>query len=169
MKLVHSGKQQTHYPMMSSNSWSAYIPANLKAHLSLALIFSICIMLLTPLSCRNANGDSQSPLEAKPITFSCNSLPTRFQSYNEAKAAVKNATFQIADAVETTKSSWIRAASYYSCDGTAGYFLLATDKNEYLFEGMPLKVWEGFKGADSFGEYYNAYIRDRYYMYVGQR
>lgn len=135
----------------------------------MALICLLCFLLLTPLSCRNANGDSQTPVETKPVTYSCISLPTQFQSYDEAKTAVKNASFQITDAVITNKSSWIRAASFYSCDGQTGYFLLATDKKEYLFEGMPLVVWEGFKGADSFGEYYNAFVRDRYYMYVGQR
>jgi len=101
--------------------------------------------------------------------MSCSELPAQFQSYEEAKSSIKQSNFKIEDEVNTSESSWIRAASYYSCDGKSGYFLMLTDKKDYLFQGMPIETWKGFKGADSFGRYYHAYIRDRYYMYVGER
>lgn len=98
----------------------------------------------------------------------CIDLPVQFPNYSEAVNRIKHASFQIQDAANTSKSSWIREASYYSCDGQSGYFMLLTDKKNYVFQGMPISIWQGFKGADSFGEYYHAHIRDRCFMYVGQ-
>lgn len=127
------------------------------------------MFLLVSLSCRNTNNEVHKLNNTEESKISCSDLPTQYQSYDEAKSSILQASFQIEDAVNTTKSSWIRGASYYSCDGQSGYFFLSTEKKDYLLQGMPIDVWEGFKGADSFGEYYNAFIRGRFYMYVGQR
>jgi len=35
---------------------------------------------------------------------------------------------------------------------------------EYIGEGVPLNVWEGFKEADSFGKYYHKYIKGRFIL-----
>jgi len=102
-----------------------------------------------------------------PTQLDCNNLPIQFNTYDEAKSSISQASFQIQETVDTRKSSWIRGATYYSCDGRTGYFLLGTDKKEYLFQGMPLAVWEGFKKADSFGDYYNAFIRGRFPLSLG--
>lgn len=134
-----------------------------------ALCLVTAMLILVSFSCHNSSNEVQKLNDNRENKTSCRDLPTQYQSYEEAKSSISQASFQIEDAVNTTKSSWIRGASYYSCDGQSGYFLLVTDKKDYLFQGMPLEVWEGFKVADSFGEYYNAYIRDRYYMYLGQR
>lgn len=134
-----------------------------------AVCLVTAILLLVSLSCRNTNNELLKLNDTRVSKKSCSDLPTQYQSYEEAKSSILQASFQIEDAVNTTKSSWIKGASYYSCDGLSGYFLLKTDKKEYLFQGMPLEIWQGFKGTDSFGEYYNAFIRGRFYMYVGQR
>jgi|GEM_PF-755285 len=128
----------------------------------------IGLILLSCLSCREsvAKDDVQSPQHQSRNT--CNNLPGEFMTYDEAKAAVEGATFKIREDISTENSAWIRGASYFSCDGLKGYFLLKTDKKQYLFQGMPLEVWEGFKNANSAGQYYHSHIRDRYYLYVGQ-
>ncbi len=92
----------------------------------------------------------------------CNTLPTTFNSYNAAMAAVKAATFSLSESVNTAKSSWIRGANYYSCNRKVGYFILKTDKQSYIYANMPINIWNGFKNASSFGSYYNDKIIDRY-------
>jgi hypothetical protein len=92
----------------------------------------------------------------------CNQLPHRYSSYEEAINIIKKAHFKIEESVNTSKSSWIRGASYYSCDGRSGFFFLKTDKKEYLYSNMPLEIWLEFKKAESFGGYYNQNIKHNY-------
>ncbi len=97
----------------------------------------------------------------------CNSLPQSFASPAQATQMVKKAKFHYMDHIDTKKSSWIRSAAYYSCDGKSGFFLLVTNKGkEYLFQSMPIDVWERFKKAESLGSFYNAYIRDKYQLRI---
>jgi hypothetical protein len=92
----------------------------------------------------------------------CKTIPAHFDSYGDAISFVKTASFKFTDDVNTSKSSWIRSASYYSCDGKTGYFIFSTDKQEYIHAGVPIEIWRGFKNADSFGSYYDHNIRKKY-------
>jgi hypothetical protein len=96
----------------------------------------------------------------------CKNIPTHFNSYAQAISRVKDASFKIKEEVNTSKSSWIRSASYYSCDGNTGYFIYSTDKQEYIHEGVPIKIWRDFKNADSFGSFYDRNIKHRYLFYL---
>src|SRR5450631_4311476 len=98
------------------------------------------------------------------IGQSCKNLPTRFSTYEQAIYLVKNASFQFKDEVNTSKSSWIRSASYYSCDGITGFFILGTDKQEYIHADLPKGIWEAFKRASSFGKYYDYNIRYKFHL-----
>lgn len=140
----------------------------LMARCNKTFLLVLTTMILITVSCRDAPNNSQEANSRTETNKSCSELPAQFQSYEEAESRITSVSFQFQDEVNTSKSSWIRGASYSSCNGQTGYFMLLTDKKNYIFQGMPVSIWEGFKGADSFGEYYNAYIRDRYYMYVGQ-
>jgi hypothetical protein len=92
----------------------------------------------------------------------CGKLPTSFNSFDEAVRQIENAHFNLKDDVNTSKSSWIRGAKYFSCDNQTGFFILETDKQDYLYQDLPLEIWTGFKNATSFGQYYNANIKHRY-------
>ena len=92
----------------------------------------------------------------------CNLLPSTFTSYKEAINKIKSTSFLLIERVNTSKSSWVRAGSYYSCDKKTGYFIILTDKQEYIHEGVPIHIWRGFKSASSFGTYYNENIRNRF-------
>ena len=93
------------------------------------------------------------------IAQDCNQLPEHFNSYSEAISFVKNASFKFTDQVNTSKSSWIRSASYYSCDGQTGYFIISTDNKEYIHKNVPIEVWKQFKNASSFGSIYDYSIK----------
>jgi hypothetical protein len=92
----------------------------------------------------------------------CNTIPTHFNSYNDAIAFVKKADFKIKDDVNTSKSSWIRSAAYYSCDGVTGYFIYSTDEREYIHAEVPIELWNEFKEATSFGSFYDRNIKGKY-------
>lgn len=94
----------------------------------------------------------------------CDELPNSYTSYDEAVKEIKAANFKIQEKVNTSKSSWIRGASFYSCDGNTGFFILQTDSQEYIYSDVPVDIWEGFKSADSFGSYYDYNIKHRFFF-----
>lgn len=94
----------------------------------------------------------------------CKSLPNIFTSYEQAKSQVKKAHFKYSDKANTSESSWIRGASYYSCVGQTGYLILLTDRSDYIHSRVPISVWREFKNAASLGTYYNANIKHRYQL-----
>ena len=94
----------------------------------------------------------------------CDNLPKTFTNYNNAVEQIKSLDFEISESVNTSKSSWIRNASYYSCDGHTGFFILTTNNKEYLFSNLPYDVWKNFETAKSFGEFYNKEIRNKYIL-----
>jgi hypothetical protein len=96
----------------------------------------------------------------------CNQIPSHFNSYSSAVSFIKSAHFKFIDKINTAKSSWIRSASYYSCDGKVGYFIFATDNQEYIHKDLPIEIWREFKGADSFGKFYNQNIKHRFQFYL---
>lgn len=92
----------------------------------------------------------------------CSQITTPFQTYEEAKNTVESVDFKYADEVNTSKSSWIRGAQYYSCDGSTGYLVYQTDKKEYIHQHVPIEVWKEFKNAESFGSFYNKNLKHKY-------
>lgn len=94
----------------------------------------------------------------------CTEFNQNFSSYEEAKSKIKNASFKISEQVNTEKSTWVEGASFYSCDGEIGYFLLETKNKEYLYTNMPYKVWNDFKNSTSFGKFYNLKIKHKYQL-----
>lgn len=95
----------------------------------------------------------------------CNNLPNTFTSPAQATQIVKKAKFHYLDHIDTKTSSWIRSATYYSCNGKLGFFLLVTKTGkEYLFQDMPIDVWNQFRAAKSHGVFYNRNIRNQYLL-----
>ena len=92
----------------------------------------------------------------------CNKIPSSFNSYAQANQIVKASTFKLKESVNTSKSSWIRGATYFSCDLKMGFLIIVTDAKEYTHQNVPIEIWRGFKNATSFGSYYNSYIKGRY-------
>ena len=113
------------------------------------LILSLCFIIPTLLFSCSQNS-------------SCDKLPTQFSTYDEAQSKIKSSYFKIKEDANTSNSSWIKSASFYSCDGTSGFFILQTDKKEYLYSDMPYGVWTEFKNAESLGTFYNKKIKHNY-------
>lgn len=95
----------------------------------------------------------------------CNKLPQAFSSYAQAMLLVKSSTFQIKESANTSGSSWMTSAKYYSCDGYSGYFIYTTNRGyEYIHKGVPINVWRGLKNASSKGSYYDDYLKGNYQL-----
>lgn len=94
----------------------------------------------------------------------CDSIPSSFSSYSKAISIVKSSSFSIEDSIKTTKSSWIRSASFYSCNDKTGFLIITTKKGGYIFQNVPFHVWKNFKKTSSFGTYYSQNIRGKYLL-----
>lgn len=57
---------------------------------------------------------------------SCDQLPETYSTYAEAVRQIKSAQFKIKESVNTSKSSWIKNAYYYSCNEKTGFFIFET-------------------------------------------
>lgn len=100
------------------------------------------------------------------VSQTCKTLPAKFSSYSEALRRVKAADFEIQESQDCRKSSWILKASYHSCDGKTGFFILTTksEGKEYIHQGVPYSLWLQFKKSDSFGGFYNQNLKGRYQL-----
>ena len=92
----------------------------------------------------------------------CTKLPNIFSNYQQACTLVKSSVFRLHENVDTSNSSWIRAANYYSCDSKTGFLIIKADQTEYIHQNVPINVWYAFKNASSFGSYYSSNIKGRY-------
>lgn len=93
----------------------------------------ICILLIILNSC----GES------------CKDLPDNYRNYNEAKDLVLGSNFKIRDEADVSDSYWITSAKYYSCDNKTGYFIIEINDEKYIYQDMPLNVWNNFSKAKS--------------------
>lgn len=97
----------------------------------------------------------------------CETFPKSFKSYEAALQQIDLTEFKFEDHVNTSKSSWLLNARYYSCDGKKGFFIIKTRKNrEYIHADVPIEIWNQFKNANSFGRFYNQRIKGRYGLHL---
>jgi hypothetical protein len=92
----------------------------------------------------------------------CKELPSSFDSYKHALSEVKSTDFKLEDSVNTSRSSVIESANFFSCDGNNGYLIIEIRNTEYIYQNVPIAVWESFKNVDSFGRFYNRKINGSY-------
>ncbi len=104
------------------------------------------------------------------ILFSCkqnSELPKQFSSYDEAVNKVENANFSIVEEAETegkSENNFIESAKYYSNDNVNGFLILNFNGKEYIFDEVPITVWNDFKSSDDMGKHYNQFIRGKYIL-----
>ena len=96
----------------------------------------------------------------------CNTLPKTYTSYADAVSKIINTTFSITDSVNTSSSSWITDANFYSCNDVKGFLVLETTKTNYIFKNVPIRLWNNFKEAKSFGEFYSKNIRGKFKLAI---
>lgn len=96
----------------------------------------------------------------------CTDLNDNFTSYQQAKRSIKNTKFTFQDVCNTSTSSWVEGAEYYTCDNATGYLLLRTQRKEYIHRNVPMDVWLEFRETASFGRFYNSKIKGKYQLVI---
>lgn len=94
----------------------------------------------------------------------CENLPNKFDSYKVAAKLINSSKFNLSEECNTSKSSWIKNAEYYSCDLNVGFLLIKTSKKTYIHSNVPLKIWNEFKKTTSFGSFYTSKIKGKYQL-----
>ena len=146
-------------------------------------LFTFLLPILIFISCSNSDhktnlsaekpqaenvATESSDLSADAVQDDCAQLPNNFSSYDQAIHLVRSSSFKISETVNTSRSSWVRGAEYYSCDGYTGYFIIETSNRIYIHANMPISVWRQFKNARSFGSFYDYDIKGRYRLYLNK-
>ncbi|MEO8255176.1 MAG: KTSC domain-containing protein [Flavobacterium sp.] len=96
----------------------------------------------------------------------CKDLPNNFESYNQVKETIKETNFEFEDQVNTSRSSWITSAKYFSCDSKTGFLVIGTESEDYIYGGVSIEIWNEFKNSESLGSYYNSTIKHRYQLKI---
>ncbi|WP_293300374.1 KTSC domain-containing protein [Pedobacter sp. UBA4863] len=97
----------------------------------------------------------------------CKDIPQAFSNYRSASATIQTAKFLFLDNINTPKSSWIKSASFKSCDRKKGYLIIyLKNNNTYIHQNLPTNIWNNFKKANSKGSYYTKNIKKRYKLRI---
>ena len=87
-----------------------------------------------------------------------------FSSYDSAIDYTETHQYRVDETTDTSDSEWITSAEYKSIDGNIGFLILGMRGEKYIFDEVPLEIWQGFKTAEDKGKYYHKYIRKKYNM-----
>lgn len=105
------------------------------------------ILFLTILGCKAQN---------------CKDKNLQGKSYREIIKVLKQTDFKVSEKVYTD-SSWIKSIKFYSCNEITGFLILTSKQNkQYVHNKVPLNLWNQFKKANSYGRFYNTYIKKRF-------
>ena len=96
----------------------------------------------------------------------CSDMKESFATYEQAREKIEKTNFYFQDTCNTSKSSWILEAQYYSCDNQRGYFSIRTKRKTYIHKNLPKALWIDFKHAESFGKFYSAKIKGNYQLII---
>jgi hypothetical protein len=132
-------------------------------HVGLLLILSLAAFISG--SC--SQNTSQTTNNSKRFSEGQSNAAKGFATYAEAMEWVRSNPNLRAESVDASRSSFIRNAEYYGDKSGVGFLILNFKGKEYIFEGVPKQVWQEFRNAPSFGQYYNQNIRGRYGFRLG--
>jgi len=126
---------------------------NMKKFLLLILV----IVLLTGCATNAKNQDSTvsevQPEAKEEVTFEHHYINIK---YRDVPVDIGHPRFEYLD---TSKSSFVKGAWY---DEDNSYMIINLQGTYYHYCGLPSNIWSSFKKADSFGTYYNKYIKSNY-------
>ncbi|MDY6826622.1 MAG: KTSC domain-containing protein [Bacillota bacterium] len=100
-----------------------------------------------------SNDNQQDDQQAEALKWVPNFVTVK---YRDTSVDIAAPYFEYHD---TTGSSFIRGAWY---DQNNQYMVINLDGVYYHYCAMPYSVWMNFKRADSYGRFYNQYIKGQY-------
>ncbi len=97
-----------------------------------------------------------------PQNTSCDSLDVSGMTRVEAIKQVENAVFRFNQNFKLSRTSGVRAAHYYSCDGSKGYLVITVNKDKLLFLNVPKNVWNEIITSSDIDGFYEESIRGKF-------
>lgn len=123
------------------------------------LLFILIISVLTTTGCANSasNDFYDEPTVEEELEYE-ESRPTNFikVKYKEDSVDLADPRFEYLD---TTGSEFIFGAWY---DDDEQYMIINLNGTYYHYCGMPGSVWDDFRNAETFGGFYNKWIKGNY-------
>lgn len=100
-------------------------------------------------------------------TNNCQSLPSTFSSYQQAKNRVRSSSGYEIKQKRSFKSSWLKSAEFYSCDGKNGFLIITTNKGKtYIHSLVPKNLWSSFINSHSYSSFYVKNIKGNYRLHL---
>ena len=93
--------------------------------------------------------------------FACDKLPS-LNIEDRAIEVLKDTSFLLIDSADVSQSDWIMAAVYLSCDKPHGYIIIAARYTEYLYQGVPMEVWQEFKSSKDKQNFHQRRLKNQY-------
>ena len=129
------------------------------------LILSLCLLAVL-CACGNTDTEpttattTQAPLTTQPSTAATTTqAPTTESTTQEPTTAA----FSLSDVslTATPNSSCFSKIGYSEAHETL-VLVFRSSGSTYLYAGVPVSVWQSFRGADSLGRYFNTKIKGSY-------
>ena len=109
--------------------------------------------------CGTNNGSASNISEDKSINLKEESSHKTNYVYVKYRDDLVDIAHPRWEYLNTSKSSWVRGAWY---DDNNQYMIIDLDGIKYHYCGMSASIWESFKSANSFGTFYNIYLKGSY-------
>jgi len=126
---------------------------NVKVFLLILISFLLLISLTSNISSQNSTISEVLSENDEEIDYKSIYVKVK---YREDPVDIGHPMFEYLD---TSKSSFVRGAWY---DKDNCYMVIKLKETYYQYCGMPSEIWTIFKKTDSFGTFYNTYIKGYY-------
>lgn len=100
-----------------------------------------------------------------PQKTNCDSLELERLPFETVVSTLENTSFRFDQGFRISRVSGVRAAHYYSCNGTTGYLLLTIGQEKRVFIDVPKSLWDEFITASDLDGFYEKNIQSEFREY----
>lgn len=100
-----------------------------------------------------------------PQNTNCDSLELGDLPVEEVITILENASFRFDQEFRISRVSGVRAAHYYSCNGTTGYLIITIGQEKKVFLEVPKSHWNAFRTTSDPDSYYEKNIKSAFREY----
>jgi len=97
-----------------------------------------------------------------PQKTTCDSLPEKFSSMQEALATIEGAKYRFEESFKISRPKGLQAGKFLSCDGESGYLVVEIDDEKRILSKVSKKIWKNFKKSSNPGYYFHEYIHEKF-------
>jgi hypothetical protein len=112
------------------------------------------------LTARNVLGQVEHNYPERSHNTNCDSIHSPGTDFNDGYDQLKSATWRFKQSIKLNRYEGIRRAEYYSCDGQTGFLIVLSEKNDCLYEIVPIAIWNDFLKTPDPEKYFNEKISE---------